>query len=1035
MPSFLVLIERLEFHQDAHPSHLLRPKSSIYRNFPRENNYLRTITESPDDIQPDAAMTKHTRAARSVPGTPKRHDPSIAIEEFGTYDQHIFAFPAQHHLVVTTTRGVYTWDAHGVTEIFRSGSEGIVAAKRFTSGSEMLAVADSHVVVLHEFKSGLQRSYRLKGSEGRVRLLKYDKESKNLFFTTTLQNAVQSYSLQQSKLLDPSHSHPSPPSVFAISRNSHFLISTSVAPPTIYLTDLSRHTPPVLVRPYCSSSSVVAAAFHPDREDFFLLAFADGTAAVFDALHFFQKHGKGDRRRSDVGSGSGGEIAFIKGLHASGTSGGTPTRNADAFDGYDPGTGMVGVGGRPTGITAVAFVPGRSATAVTVGADGKCCVVDFTQVTKHKAILLQSWHVRRPATSLSIICSSQTLYSRQLDGEADAMPSKNHEEPGSAYYIAIGRQDGRVLVFDLDGTALGNQALDAGGSRVVDVEWTPIDGKVRLEAQSAFPRLSTATGKDESGRNSSLGNSNNPRAPQKHGLEPRPPDAPRMTTVEPVFDSSTPRTIPGPGRQLIEQTLESDPISSSITTSDDVTIEIDTSLASTHSPPTGSHVPRPKRRFSELSAHVAGTKYHPTVADEIIPPPIPPRPSPKPGGRLQKRRSQMAYQNPTYLGVGLEARRMSSNPRVTGVIFGPRKPPLPKIQATKTKATAPIISNAENEPEHHQIDEQESPHLMGREPPQRRAPEPPPQRTKISPPSSDSIKSYKTASSQRPSDGSDDTVVEWSVGLAQQPVPSLQTSPLKDKDLSPKAPKQKGHISLSVSSASRDTSTPGHSTSDGNTSPVASSPMRSLKQPLPVLQITHPSGEWTSKTVSKQKGHVSVPISPDTTETITPVSTSSDDQIVQWPSLKKSPRIPELSKGLLTHSPESSPETVKESITGIVLKGYTRTPSPSKPPRLRPSYVSIPPRTNTSLEEELRHCSCTTTLESILQESLTDLRAEIKQQFEVQRAWFESVVKGQEEERHLLAVENRWLQNELARVEKEKGLVGVDELGRKIRDV
>ena len=110
-------------------------------------------------------MTKHTRVARSVPGTIQRHDPSIAIEEFGTYDQHISAFPPQHHLIVTTTRGVYIWDAHGVTEIFRSGSEGIVAAKRVTSGSEMLAVADSQVVVLHEFNGGLQRSYRLKGSE------------------------------------------------------------------------------------------------------------------------------------------------------------------------------------------------------------------------------------------------------------------------------------------------------------------------------------------------------------------------------------------------------------------------------------------------------------------------------------------------------------------------------------------------------------------------------------------------------------------------------------------------------------------------------------------------------------------------------------------------------------------------------------------------------------------------------------------------------------------------------------------------------
>ena len=226
--------------------------------------------------------------------------------------------------------------------------------------------------------------------------------------------------------------------MFTISCNSLFLLSKSVAPPTIYLTNLLVPTLPVLLRPYYSSSSVIAAAFHPDREDFFLLAFADGTAAVFDALHFFRNHGKGDHRRIDAVSGSGGEIAFIKGLHATGTSGGTPNRNdVGTLDGYDPGTGIVGIGSKATGIAAVAFVPGRNATAVTVGADAKCCVVDFTQLAKQKAVLLKSWLVRRPATSLSIICSSQRPASRQLDGVDDAGPSKSLEESNQAY-------DGRV---------------------------------------------------------------------------------------------------------------------------------------------------------------------------------------------------------------------------------------------------------------------------------------------------------------------------------------------------------------------------------------------------------------------------------------------------------------------------------------------------------------------------------------------------------------------------------------------------------------
>lgn len=110
-------------------------------------------------------MTKHTKGAKSASSHYRRHDSSIDVEEPASSEQGIFAFPPQHRLVITTTKGVYIWDVYGLTEIFRSGSKGIVAAKRVASGGEMLAVADSEVVILHEFNGGLQKSYRLKGSE------------------------------------------------------------------------------------------------------------------------------------------------------------------------------------------------------------------------------------------------------------------------------------------------------------------------------------------------------------------------------------------------------------------------------------------------------------------------------------------------------------------------------------------------------------------------------------------------------------------------------------------------------------------------------------------------------------------------------------------------------------------------------------------------------------------------------------------------------------------------------------------------------
>lgn len=118
-----------------------------------------------NDGPENAVMTKSARVAKPPPIVPLRQGPSGATEEPGFRGWGVFPFPPSNRLVITTTKGVYIWDVYGISEIFRSGSEGIVAAKKIASGSEMLAVADSQVVVLHDINGGLQRSYRLKGSD------------------------------------------------------------------------------------------------------------------------------------------------------------------------------------------------------------------------------------------------------------------------------------------------------------------------------------------------------------------------------------------------------------------------------------------------------------------------------------------------------------------------------------------------------------------------------------------------------------------------------------------------------------------------------------------------------------------------------------------------------------------------------------------------------------------------------------------------------------------------------------------------------
>lgn len=76
-----------------------------------------------------------------------------------------FSFPADHHLLITTEKHICCWSEKGLEAIFKSGSAGILEAREAKDGSGNLAVADSQTVLLHELARGMDRSYRLKGTE------------------------------------------------------------------------------------------------------------------------------------------------------------------------------------------------------------------------------------------------------------------------------------------------------------------------------------------------------------------------------------------------------------------------------------------------------------------------------------------------------------------------------------------------------------------------------------------------------------------------------------------------------------------------------------------------------------------------------------------------------------------------------------------------------------------------------------------------------------------------------------------------------
>ncbi|KAL8700613.1 MAG: hypothetical protein Q9201_005355 [Fulgogasparrea decipioides] len=298
-------------------------------------------------------------------------------------------------------------------------------------------------------------------------MLRYAKHPDRLFFTTTLQNAVQIYDLERSVLLDSPNTHPSPPTIFALSSTSHLLLSASASPPVIQLTNLLLHTRPLLLRPQCSSAVVVVIEFHPERGHVFILGFADGTCAVYDAAYIFRDGGRDERRSGAAGSGARWEMAHIKGLHKG--FGQAPPHTEEGSDpkpfGIDASDYTL-ANGLNVGITAAAFVPGQRTIVVTVGSDGRCCVVDFAPSEGHEAHLIRTWQIASPPTCFSILSQSPE------DDSSLPIPGLRDHKPGHHTLImAVGRQDGQVSFYNLNGNLLLAQTLAPPGVGIIDIAW------------------------------------------------------------------------------------------------------------------------------------------------------------------------------------------------------------------------------------------------------------------------------------------------------------------------------------------------------------------------------------------------------------------------------------------------------------------------------------------------------------------------------------------------------------------------------------
>lgn len=297
-------------------------------------------------------------------------------------------------------------------------------------------------------------------------MLRYAKDPERLLFTTTLKNTIQAYHLEDLRLLDPVHHHPSPPDVFALSSTSHLLLSASISPSIIQLTSFLQKSRSLTLLPQCSSTYAVAVEFHPERGNLFLLAFADGTCAMYDAAPLFRGSVGSERNSNASKADTGWEISHIKGLHVfSRVTRQIPTEYNPRSNGSDR-SDSASVGDRYQGITAVGLVPGYKMIAVTVGSDGRCCVIDFTASKAREATLLASWNIGGPATCLSILTPNL-----QSGFSLPTASIGQHDLVYRTSFIAIGRQDGQVLLFDLDGNLLMHRIATPEGHAIIDLEW------------------------------------------------------------------------------------------------------------------------------------------------------------------------------------------------------------------------------------------------------------------------------------------------------------------------------------------------------------------------------------------------------------------------------------------------------------------------------------------------------------------------------------------------------------------------------------
>lgn len=741
---------------------------------------------------------------------------------------------------------------------------------------------------------------------------------------------------------------------------------------------------------------MITAAFHPERPNVFLLAFTDGACATYDATRLFHDGGTGERRLGPASSGAGAETMFIKNVHT--MSNIVPDSALKESQGYDASTSVAVIGSKSLGITAAAFVPGFKSRFVTVGQDGKCCVVDIAVPGKKEARIVDTWHVRSPATSLSI---TPFNHDHGVFGHNDIQASEETRNTVKRKpLIAIGCQDGRVLLFDLRGNQLGGETFHPDGTRVVDVEWMSGEdttGRKRSKSGHGMPQTPPVNAKKKS-VGSVLGRG---RAETAEILSIM--DGTNEMVLVPARDSSVrdgTAEKPNGQRDLANTALNHMGLFSPIK----VLPETKTTkrrMSRKHerdsegSEATIKAIRKPEPRIADDALNDTHTKHfdgeHPpnpsTKRDPI--PPIPQRPAPGKGIDIlafhaetvpepMSRQSTTAEGSTAARGLALFAPYMKPN-----VITVPASTGHPKNQASVDKSNAPNTASTEA------IDEDPWTDI---------APEPrkPIQAASRKPFAKQSRSHHKSMAfrppSSGPSEASNDTVIDWSAASSRPPNPLIVLPPFTKHTKASKKFK-KGHISLSRSSTSHDTMVQ----------------WSSFKK-TPDFNIHNDLPDSTRQLPSSSPSPTNLPDFPP----MQPLTEATHNSKINYESALSQTNTPSLVAPPIAPASNFSSRQLQTELATARVKlnhdGGLEQPDNTRPPHTEEPTTPLPPHAEPP--------GSMTVFSSILQGELQALRADLKEdlarQLAVQRSWFDAQLAASWDERRALEEENRVLRGKLA---------------------